>query len=107
MWRLCSHKGGTMTGNLSRLWLGVGALLVMLVATPALSAPKVTPSPRVVAAVVVRAQPTTQSEALARLRPGETLGLIEELPGWYHVALADGRTGYVSKAWTDTVAETT
>ena len=95
-----------MTGNHFRFCRNIAAWLVMLVATPALAAPNVTPSPRVVAAVVVRAQPNTRSEPLARLRPGETLVLIEEVPGWYHVTLPGGLTGYVSKAWTDTVPET-
>jgi beta-lactamase superfamily II metal-dependent hydrolase len=55
---------------------------------------------------VVRAQPTAQSNALARLRPGETLPLIEDVTGWYHVQLPDGRNGYVSKAWTNLAPET-
>jgi competence protein ComEC len=84
----------------------LASVLALLVATSALAAPSITPSPRVTAAVVVRAQPTSQSEALARLRPGESVALQEELPGWYRVVLPDGRTGYVSKAWTDIAPET-
>ena len=95
-----------MTGLLWRLWFCLSLTVAALAASPALAAPNVTPSPRVVAAVVVRAQPSTQSEALARLRPGETLVLQEEVPGWYRVTLPDGRTGYVSKTWTDLVPET-
>ena len=95
----------TMTGLYNRVWLCVAAALAMLLTIPAFAAPGVTPSPRVAAAVVVRAQPAAQSEALARLRPGESLALQGEVPGWYRVVLPDGRSGYVSKAWTDVVAE--
>jgi competence protein ComEC len=93
-----------MTGISTRLWLCICALL-LLFAAPVLAAPNVAPSPRVTAAVVVRAAPTGQSDALARLRPGEILPLQAEVPGWYRVTLPDGRTGYVSKAWTNVVPE--
>jgi beta-lactamase superfamily II metal-dependent hydrolase len=83
----------------------IAALYAMLFPTPAQTAPNVAPSPRVTAAVVVRAQPTASSDALARLRPGETLALQQEISGWYQVLLPDGRTGYVSKAWADLVPE--
>ena len=66
---------------------------------------KVAPSSRVTAAVVVRSEPTAQSEALERLRPGEALSLRDDLPGWYQVELPDGRIGFVSKAWTDIVPQ--
>lgn len=94
-----------MTGIALRLWLPLVALFAMVAAAPATAAPTIVPSPRVTAAVVVRSKPTTQSEALARLRPGETLPLVEEVPGWYRVTLPDGRTGYVSKTWTDLTPE--
>ncbi|MFL6759040.1 MBL fold metallo-hydrolase [Sphingomonas sp.] len=80
-------------------------VFAILFAAPALSAPSVVPSPRVTAAVVVRAQPTASSEALARMRPGEFLPLQQEISGWFQVLLPDGRTGYVSKAWADIVPE--
>jgi hypothetical protein len=54
-----------MTGIALRLCLLLAALLATLIATPAAAAPDIIPSPRVTAAVVVRAQPTTGSEALA------------------------------------------
>ena len=95
-----------MTGLSRRMWLSVSATIALLFATPVAAAPNVAPSPRVTAAVVVRAEPTTQSEPLARLRPGENLPLDGEVPSWYRVLLPDGRTGYVSKAWTDEVPET-
>lgn len=95
-----------MAGFSRRVLAYIGVALALLVAIPAAAAPLVAPSQRVTAAVAVRAQPSAQSEALARLRPGETLALQAEIPGWYRVTLPDGRTGYVSNAWTDLVPET-
>jgi len=94
-----------MTEIARRWWLGITALVAVLCASPALAEPDVAPTERVTAAVVVRAQPTTRSDALARLRPGETLPLEAEVPGWYRVMLPDGTSGYVSKAWTDIISE--
>jgi competence protein ComEC len=94
-----------MLGTSRRLWLCLAVLLAAF-ASPALAGRSVHPSSRVSTAVVVREQPTTRSAALARLRPGETVALEGEVPGWYRVVLADGRRGYVSKAWTELVPET-
>ena len=63
-------------------------------------ADEVTPSDAVASGVIIRAEPTTQSDRLGVLRPGETLELIGEAPSWRQVRLADGRTGFVSKRWT-------
>ena len=79
--------------------------LAALFCAPAQAQDKVVPSSRVVAAVVVREKPTTSSEALARLRPGEALELEDEASGWYRVRLPDGRIGYVTKSWTIVVRE--
>jgi competence protein ComEC len=95
-----------MAGRLRQILLSIAGLLTALVAIAAeAAAPNVVPSPRVQAAVVVRAAPSAASEPLARLRPGEALPLAGEIPNWYRVLLPDGSTGYVSKAWTDVVAE--
>ena len=88
---------------LTRMRFLLAALFASLSA-PAIAQDSVAPSSRVTAAVVVREEPTAQSDALARLRPGEVLALEGEVPGWYQVELPDGRSGYVSKAWTDLVA---
>ena len=74
-------------------------LVVLFGAMPA-SATDVAPSQRVTRAVMVRSEPDAGSPAIWRLAPGETLVLEGSLPGWYRVRLADGRTGFVSKAWT-------
>jgi len=69
------------------------------------SAASVTPSDRVTDPINVRDQPTSKgSEVIGALRPGEQADLLETIPRWYMVQLADGTEGYVSKAWTDEVS---
>lgn len=60
----------------------------------------IAPSARVSSAVLVREGPSTNTAIIARLRPGETATLVDEVSGWYVIQLADGTRGYVSKAWT-------
>lgn len=78
-----------------------GLAFLALLAASAAAAADVTPSSRVTRNVVVRSSPTTVSDPLEALEPGETLPLDAELSGWYRVRLPDGRAGFVSKAWTD------
>lgn len=47
-------------------------------------------------ALNVRADSTTDSDALTMVRRGDTLNLIEEKDGWYRIRLASGQTGWVS-----------
>ena len=47
-------------------------------------------------ALNVRAEPSTDTEALTLVRKGDALTLIEERNGWYRVRLASGQTGWVS-----------
>lgn len=75
-------------------------LAVLLVTTPALAAPEVSPSERVTRNVVVRAQPGGDAAMVGGLFPGDEAELLGEVPGWYQIRLDDGRTGYVSKSWT-------
>lgn len=86
-----------------RHWLRLtAALLLLLTAAPqAAFAEQVRASDRVERNVVVRAAPTTQSEPIGALLPGDTLEVVDDdIPRWYEVRLPDGRTGYVSKSWT-------
>lgn len=73
-------------------------------AVPAL-AQDITPSTRVTRNVVVREQASTASAPVGRLAPGDRATVTAEVPGWYQVRLADGTTGFVSKAWTVPVGE--
>jgi hypothetical protein len=38
------------------------------------------------------------------LRPGEQVSLVGSVPSWYRVQLGDGTQGFVSKRWTQVVA---
>ena len=87
--------------SLARLLL----LLSLLVGPAAAFALDVTPSPRVKRSVVVRSEPTTASEPVDGMEPGDRAVLEAEEAGWYRVRLPDGRSGYVSKSWTVIVDE--
>jgi competence protein ComEC len=76
----------------------------LLAGTPA-RADDVVPSARVSSAVLVREAPSTDTAVLGRLRPGDQAELVAEVSGWYQVRLADGTVGYVSKIWTNLVAD--
>lgn len=66
------------------------------------SAPRwVLPDPRVVHFVHVRERPTTSSDSIARLHPGDRARLVAAtVTRWYEVELADGTRGFVSRSWT-------
>lgn len=85
----------TLRSFFAALLLGAAAIPL----APA-AAEEVEPSARVSSAVLVREGPSTDTAILARLRPGDSATLVGEVSGWYVVELADGRRGYVSKAWT-------
>jgi hypothetical protein len=59
----------------------------------------VTPSDAVTTYVVVREQPSTQSAKVATLAPGDKGDVLESVPNWLKVQLANGTVGYVSKRW--------
>lgn len=82
----------------------IGFLSSMTLMGGALASPVVTPSDRVTHNVVIRPAPGS-SVKMDALDPGEKVDLLDQIPGWYHIRLNDGRTGYVSKSWT-VVADT-
>lgn len=94
---------GDLRARVAR-WFAVLVILVGWVGV-AVAQDAVTPSDRVRSNVVVRAEPTTASAALDRLLPGVRVELEGDVPGWYRVRLADGREGFVSKAWTVLIDE--
>jgi beta-lactamase superfamily II metal-dependent hydrolase len=75
-------------------------LVVTMPLSVAVAQSEVRPSERVVSGVIVRAAPGTNSGRIGSLAPGGRLEFIGEVPGWNRVRLPDGRTGFVSKAWT-------
>ena len=69
----------------------------MLAPAPAPSPVQELGSGRVTAtALNVRAEPSTDTEALTMVRKGDVLTVIEERDGWYRVRLGSGQTGWVS-----------
>ena len=60
----------------------------------------ITPSDRVTSGVRVREQATSTSNTVDFLRPGDVAEFIGSEGRYYHVRLADGREGFVSKSWT-------
>lgn len=86
---------------MQRLFWASLALGVAAICSTVAEAGDVRPIARVTTAVIVRQGPRTDTAIQARLRPGETAEVIDEVPGWYHVRLRDGTEGYVSKAWTE------
>lgn len=49
----------------------------------------------------VRDKPSLSGKEIARVNPGDTLILLEELPSWYRVRLSDNTEGYVSSAYVE------
>lgn len=49
----------------------------------------------------VRAEANQNSIEVERVLPGDSLVLLEELPNWDRVRLADGKEGYVSSSFVD------
>ena len=76
-------------------------MLVAITFTSPAHAQDIVPSDRVSSSVVVRREPTGRpSPIVGALRPGERATLLESVPYFYKVRLANGTVGYVSKSWT-------
>lgn len=78
--------------------------------TPTLAAPTASPSaapvtPKItilqtpVGFLRVRTASSSASSEVARVNPGEAYDLIEESDSWYRIALADGKSGWISKQY--------
>lgn len=64
----------------------------------------VMPRESVTSYVNVRLAADAGAEVIAQLRAGETLELVASVESWHEVALADGRTGFISREWTEVLA---
>jgi len=62
---------------------------------------QVAPTDRVKRNVVVRAEAASNAAPIGKLEPGEDAVLVRDLPRWYEIQLDDGRSGFVSKTWTE------
>ena len=71
------------------------------------STPPITATPQVIVKdtptgfLRVRDKPSLVGKEIAQVKPGDMLILLEELPSWYRVRLADGTEGYVSSAYVE------
>lgn len=77
-------------------------LLAILVAvfTGALAhATTITPTDAVTTRVIVREGPSTNTTEVGSLVPGQTAEVLEAVPNWLKVKLADNTVGFVSKRW--------
>lgn len=84
-----------------RFLAAITAVAALLLASQASAQEQVAPSERVRTNVVVREQPLgPPATPVGALRPGETAVLLESVPYFYRVRLANGVEGYVAKSWT-------
>src|SRR5688572_19230557 len=68
-------------------------------------ADRVVPSNRVATRLVVHAEPRAASAPVGHLEPGDSARLDASVPHWYRIILDNGTPGYVSKAWSQIVAD--
>jgi beta-lactamase superfamily II metal-dependent hydrolase len=80
---------------------GFVAVLALLFSSQAYAQDQIAPSERVRSSVVVREEPLgPPSRPVGALRPGERAEMLESVPYFYRVRLANGAEGYVRKSWT-------
>jgi competence protein ComEC len=88
-----------------RNWIGNIRYLLPLVAvvfpTIGAAADCAFPNAEVVNAVVLRAEPTTNSAKRGRMLPGEGLPLVSIVPRWYGIRNTDGTIAFASKRWVE------
>lgn len=87
-------------GSIFGRWFILASALIGTAPAQVAEPTDIQPSARVVRWVNVRQAPSSSSDTIERLEPGEKAELVEVLPAWYLVRLPDGRTGYVSRGWT-------
>lgn len=87
--------------------LGMLTTTVVLGVACVCEADMVTPTARVAESVAVYKETSAHSRSVGDLPIGVSVELLEDVPRWYRIRLADGTEGYVSKAWTVLVADGT
>src|SRR5205807_10013787 len=92
--RLVRRRPPMDSGSRLRVSAGLCGLVVALLSfgSPVL-ADTVTPTGRAVNGVIVRKAPTTDSQRVGALSPGDTAELIETAGGWRKVRLFNGDYG--------------
>ncbi len=79
--------------------------LMLLILPLFSSAEVVVPIDSVEDNVNVRMLPDSKSEIVGRLEQGDSLPLVESIPGWHEVEIVGGATGYISADWTNVLGE--
>ena len=51
----------------------------------------------------IRAKPSSSARVIGKIKKGAIVRLIEETSGWYHVAYATGKTGWISRKYSKEV----
>jgi hypothetical protein len=51
----------------------------------------------------IRAKPSSNARVIGKIKKGSIVRLIEETSGWYHIAYATGKTGWVSRKYSKEV----
>jgi hypothetical protein len=75
-------------------------LFLLLSAANLATADYVVPAKRVTSFVNVRKAPQIAAEKVGTLKVGERAELLEALPQWRKIRIANGAEGYISSAWT-------
>ena len=83
----------------------LATLLLLVMFAPAALADSVLPSEKVRSRVMLREKATRHSRAIGSLRPGERAEHLASEQGWHRVRLANGKTGFVSAAWTQVIVD--
>lgn len=81
--------------------------ILLFLYIPIVNADIVRPSSRVVDGAIIRSQPSTNSTRAGLIKPGEKLPYLGSVPGWNIVRMNNGASGYISKAWSIVVPEST
>ncbi len=79
-------------------------LLLLAMLPYASFADDVVPVEKVKDSVNIRLGPDAASDVVGRLKQGESLPLVNAMPGWYEVQLEGDATGYISADWSLVVA---
>lgn len=72
-----------------------------------ISTPPITETPKLLVSdtptgfLRVRDKPSLSGKEITQVKPGDSLILLEELPSWYRVRLANGTEGYVSSSYVE------
>lgn len=86
-------------------FLTLGALLFLSAPLSWAGEVVVVPSDRVETILNVRELPHVKSSIIGKLLPQQSADYLDSEPYWFHVRLDNGEEGYVSKTWSEKIAQ--